>query len=149
MVRSLISQFSQQCVRTPTSLDSLFSSCGNGHRQPSLDALLEILRSLIQEFPQSYIVLDALDECADRLELMKILEGVAGWNLDGLHVLVTSRKEHEIERSLDTIVATQNIICLQSDVVDRDIVTYVRQRLSDDKNLMKWHENPKQPVIKY
>lgn len=32
----------------------------------------------------------------------------------------------------------QNSICLQSEVVDKDIQQYARQRLSDDKGLSKW-----------
>ncbi|KAF2178430.1 hypothetical protein K469DRAFT_438948, partial [Zopfia rhizophila CBS 207.26] len=63
MLRSLICQLSQQCVKIPTGLDTLFSSCENGQRQPSLDALLEVMQEMIQAFPQLYIVLDALDEC--------------------------------------------------------------------------------------
>jgi hypothetical protein len=97
---------------------------------------------MTQEFPQSYIVLDALDECTDRAELMIILERMAGWKLDESHVLVTSRKERDIEISLESIVDTQNIICLQSELVDMDISTYVRQRLSDDKSLSKWQRDP-------
>lgn len=142
MVRSLISQLSQQCVKIPTTLETLFSSCGSGQRQPSLDALLEVILSMTQEFPQSYIVLDALDECTDRAELMIILERMAGWKLNESHILVTSRKERDIEISLESIVDTQNIICLQSELVDMDISTYVRQRLSDDKSLSKWQRDP-------
>jgi len=142
MVRSLISQLSQQCVKVPATLEALFSSCENGQRQPSLDTLLEVLHQTMQEFPQSYIILDALDECADRDELMGILERMAKWQLEKLHLLVTSRKEQDIERSLECIVERQNIICLQSKVVDKDIYTYVRQRLSNDKSLRKWQNNP-------
>jgi hypothetical protein len=39
-------------------------------------------------------------------------------------------------------VDSQNIICLQKELVDRDIFTYVRQRLSDDKSLSKWQKDP-------
>jgi hypothetical protein len=97
---------------------------------------------MVQEFPQTYIVLDALDECTDRTELMAILERIAGLKLEGSHLLVTSRKERDIESSLETIVDTHNTICLQSELVDRDIRTYVRQRLSNDKSLSKWHKDP-------
>jgi hypothetical protein len=142
MVRSLICGLSQQCVKIPTSLEHLFSSCENGQQQPPLDSLLEVLRHTIQEFPQSYIILDALDECTDRAELTDILERMAGWNLDESHLLVTSRKEHDIQRSLESIVDTQNTICLESELVDRDILTYVRQTLSNDKGLRKWQKDP-------
>ena len=55
MVRSLISQLSQQCVKLPTILETLCSSCENGQRHPSLDDLLEVLYEMIQESPQLYI----------------------------------------------------------------------------------------------
>jgi Cdc6-like AAA superfamily ATPase len=142
MIRSLVSQLSQQCVKIPATLEALFSSCENGQRQPSLDSLLEVMRSIIHEFPESYIVLDALDECTDRTELIAILERTIGLKLEGSHLLVTSRKERDIEISLETIVDTQNIICLQSKRVDKDIRTYVRQSLSDNKDLSKWRKDP-------
>lgn len=72
---------------------------------------------MIQEFPQTYIILDALDECADREGLMEVLEKIAGWKLQNLHLLVTSRKERDIERSLDRFVA----VCLHSELADKDI----------------------------
>ena len=142
MVWSLISQLCQQCVKIPATLETLFSSCENGQRQPSLDALLEVMLYVMQEFPQSYIVLDALDEYTDRAELMAILERMAGWKLDQSHLLVTSRKERDIKISPESIVDIQNTICLQSELVDRDISTYVCQRLSDDKSLSKWQKDP-------
>jgi hypothetical protein len=142
MIRSLVSQISQQCVKIPTTLETLFSSCDNGQRQPSLDGLLEVMHYMMQEFPETYIILDALDECTDRTELMAILERIAGLKLKGSHLLVTSRKERDIEGPLETIVDTQNTICLQSELVDKDIFRYVHQRLSDDKSLSKWQKDP-------
>jgi hypothetical protein len=142
MIRSLISQLLQQCVKIPTTIETLFSSCGNGQRQPSLDALLEVLHQMILGFPQSYVILDALDECADRAVLMGLLERMAEWRLEKLHILVTSRKEQDIESSLESIVDEQSIVCLETKLVDRDIQKYVCQRLSDDKSLGKWHKDP-------
>ncbi|KFZ24288.1 hypothetical protein V502_01228 [Pseudogymnoascus sp. VKM F-4520 (FW-2644)] len=143
MVRSLISQLSEQCIRMPLALEALYSSCDKGNRQPSLDALMNVLQQMLLEFPQSYLILDALDECADRAELLSILEQIAGWQLEEMRVLVTSRKERDIESSLDEIVNRECIICLQHQVVDKDIQTYVRQRLSNDKGLKKWQKDVK------
>jgi hypothetical protein len=140
MVRSLISQLSEQCIEIPIALEALYSSLDNGNRQPSLDALMNVLEQMLQEFPQSYLILDALDECADRVELMRILKQMARWQLEETRVLVTSRKERDIESSLEEIVNRECIICLQHQVVDKDIQTYVRQRLSDDKGLKKWQK---------
>jgi Cdc6-like AAA superfamily ATPase len=141
MVRSLISQFSQQCDKVPETLETLFSSCENKQRHPSLDDFLEVLQDIIQGFPRSYIILDALDECTNRDELMDILKSMVEWRLEKLHILVTSRQERDIESSLKDFVDEQSIICLQSKSVDKDIHTYIRQRLSHDKNLEKWQKD--------
>ena len=141
MVQSLISQLSQQCVKVPATLDALFSSCKNGQRHPSLDAFLEVLQQIIQEFTQSYIILDALDECANRAELMGVLKSMVGWGHENLHILVTSREVRDIESSLERFVDNQNTVCLQSELVDKDIHTYICQRLSDDDNLRRWQKD--------
>jgi hypothetical protein len=80
---------------------------------------------MIQEFPETYIILDALDEYTDRTELMAILKRITRLKLKGSHLLVTSRKERDIESSLETIMNTQNAICLQSELVNRDIYIYI------------------------
>jgi hypothetical protein len=142
MVRSLVSQLSQQCVQLPITLETLFSTCENGQRQPSLYALLDVLQELLFQFPEAYIILDALDECPIRAELLSILKSIAEWQLDKLHLLVTSRKEADIEIALEYLVESSNVICLQSKLVDQDILKYVHQRLSADQNLRKWQKDP-------
>jgi transcriptional regulator of met regulon len=107
----------------------------------SADTFLHVLRSLIQEFPQVYVTLDALDECEDREELIRVLKAIAGWNLQNLHLLVTSRKERDIEIGLETFIKRPDMICLQTDLVDLDIRAYVQQRLTDDGDLRKWQKD--------
>jgi hypothetical protein len=135
MVRSLLCQLLQRLVTTHGSIDALLSSCENGP-PPPLHTLLEMTQQAMQEFTHIYFILDALDECTQRLELLDVLETVAGWQLENLHLLMTSRKEREIESFLEGYV--NHVIPLQSDIVDEDIQRYVQQRLSDDKSLMKW-----------
>ncbi|KAF2628636.1 hypothetical protein BU25DRAFT_420606 [Macroventuria anomochaeta] len=72
---------------------------------------------------------------------MGVLETVAGWQLDIVHLLMTSRKERDIERSLESYVKEEDTVCLQRDVVDKDVLQYVQQRLSDDKGLAKWNKD--------
>src|SRR5215469_8047888 len=48
MVRSLISQLSQQFVRIPPSLETLFSSYRKAVRPPMLDEFLQVLQHMIQ-----------------------------------------------------------------------------------------------------
>jgi hypothetical protein len=138
MLRSLLCQLLQSSVGILKGVDALFSSCENGKRQPPLHTLLEVTRQAMQEFTQVYVILDALDECTQRSELMTMLKTVAGWQLDNLHLLVTSRKERDIETCLENYVREEDAICLQRDVVDQDIQRYVQQRLRDKKSLAKW-----------
>jgi hypothetical protein len=126
----------------PTSLTTFLSSYESGHRLPLPDALLEVLYQMIQEFPQSFFLLDALDECTDRAELMKILEKRASWRFDNLPTMVTSRKERDIERSLRFLVRERSTICLQSNLADEDIRKYVLHRLFVHKDLEKWQKDP-------
>jgi hypothetical protein len=126
----------------PATLETLYNSCENGQRQPSLDTLMNVLQEIIYEFPQVFVVVDALDECTDREELMSILEMITRWQFLGLHLLVTSRKERDIESSLECLVDESNIICLQSNLVDEDIRRYVHEKISTDKNLKKWQKDP-------
>lgn len=141
MVQALIYQLSEQCVKIPVPLEALYTSCDKGNRQPSIDALMSVLQHMVLEFPQPYLILDALDECAQRDELLDILEQIAGWQLDTMHVLMTSRKEQDIESSLLVIVDPKHAICLQSQIVDKDIRKFVHQKLSDDKSLKRWHKS--------
>ncbi|KAM3077406.1 hypothetical protein ACMFMG_006751 [Clarireedia jacksonii] len=141
MVRSLICQLLQQSIKIPSDLNTLYISCDNGQRQPSPNTLFKILQQMIEDFPQTYIVVDALDESAERKELMKIVKEMLGWQFQGLHILLTSRKEGDIMRTLERHINQQNIIRIQTKEVDQDIQMYVHQRLSEDENLLKWRDD--------
>ncbi|KAL6155795.1 hypothetical protein ACJQWK_05014 [Exserohilum turcicum] len=80
----------QRLVIIPKDINAMFTSCGKGQQQPSLDAILEVTPRIMLQFANIYVVLDALDECARRLELMNMLGIVAGWQLSNLHLLMTS-----------------------------------------------------------
>lgn len=58
-----------------------------------------------------------------------------------MHLLVTSRREPDIESTLEDIVNDQSRICLQSALVDKDIQRYVQDRLATDKLLQKWRKD--------
>lgn len=138
MIKSLISQFSEKCVKVPASLESVLSSDPTGQRHPPLHKLLEILREILEGFPASYIVLDALDESRDRERLLDIITKIARWEVENLHMIVLSRDEPEIRHAIENIANETDIIGLQSKVVDEDIRHYVRYRLAHDKKLKRW-----------
>jgi selenophosphate synthetase-related protein len=112
----------------------------NSH-QTSVEAYLEVLKDIIRTFSRVYLVLDALDECGSRTKLTDILATMAEWWIGTLHLLVTSRKEQDIERSLNRLVEKKCTISLQGQVVDKDIQLYIRERLRNDDTLQKWRKD--------
>lgn len=142
MIRSLISQLARQCKNQPNPLVSLYSSCSDGARQPKLCELRQTLQDLVQSFNDTFVILDALDECKEREQLLADIQKFVKWQLEGLHILVTSRREGDIKATLDPLVNIKQNIDIQSEVVDRDIRIYVREILQGAQGLRRWRNKP-------
>jgi hypothetical protein len=141
MVRSILAQLLRKCDRIPAAVAALFSSCESGRQQPPLSAYVDVLRRIIIEIPRVFLVLDALDECDSRKVLLEVITTISDWEANNLHILLTSRKERDIQDIVEQIVRSENIVPLQSDQVDPDIRAYIVERLSKDKSLEKWHRS--------
>lgn len=139
MIRSLILQLSADTATLPRPLGLLYTSCVKGQRQPTTEALLEILRELVEDHQSVFLLIDALDECNERDELLSTLNLIAGWRL-GMHILVTSRRESDIVETLSQI--GPNNVSIQSTLVNNDIRAYVQERLNNDPKLRRhWKKN--------
>ena len=143
MIRSLICQLSSQHVSTPQALESLHSSCMNGERQPVYESLLATLHQMMGHFKETYLVIDALDECLERQELLASIEEFTGWKDINLHILTTSRREKDIEESMESFNNDEGKVCIQSTLVNDDIRAFVRGRLRTDRDLKRWQKQPK------
>ena len=138
MIRSIVKQLYTSLSKKHLKLESLFSSCNNGERQPSSYDLMQVLKDLMEGFHKTYIILDALDECSDVEKLLVNIEEIQNWQLTGLHMLLTSRRHMDIEDALKPLTNSKSRICIQSAAVDADIETYIRHRLQTDKKLSRW-----------
>src|SRR4051794_2299950 len=116
LVRSLIVQLSAQSTRTSNALNGLYSCHQDGQQAPTAEKLVETLQEMICNSHQTYIILDALDECTEREELLVLIKDMAEWNLGKLHILATSRREKDIEDALESLVTDQ--ICIQTALVN-------------------------------
>lgn len=114
----------------------------NGERQPTSDTLLITLRQMIQEFDETFVILDALDECKERQNLLEDIDEIIAWKIGKLHILATSRRENDIIESLEPLLSDKNIICIQSELVTDDIRTYIHERLRTDRRLRRWQKKP-------
>ena len=142
MIRSLITQLSRQSTKDPKKLKLLFSFCNNGQRQPDTTDLLIVLKDILKGFNKAYVVLDALDECSDRQQLLEGIEEIQRWELPQLHMLLTSRQLPDIQEVLGLWTSSQNRIHIQSKLVDADILNYVHERLQNDRELKRWRNKP-------
>ena len=140
MIRSLVSQLSR--CRVDSSLQDLYSSCLNGGRQPTFEVLLETLRQMMTSLGDIYVIIDALDECTEREQLLTDLEEMASWEGVSLHMLATSRRETDIEEALKLLSDESNRISIQSALVNADIRIYTHDRLQNDRKLRRWLRHP-------
>jgi osmotically-inducible protein OsmY len=125
--------------KTPPCLDALFTRCQNGEQQPTTDALADTLREILGSFQQAFVILDALDECMEREELLELIETILAWKIENLHILATSRNEKDINDFLESLVTGQ--ISIEGASVDADIRTHIREQLKKDSKLRKWPAN--------
>ncbi|KAL8918370.1 MAG: hypothetical protein Q9208_007389 [Pyrenodesmia sp. 3 TL-2023] len=140
MIRSLAAQLCSQCTSIPHCVESLYSKCSKGQWQPTQDSLGSMLSQLFGCFKQVFIVLDALDECTERHNLILALEDMAGWQKLELHLLTTSRKELELEECMNGLTKEADRIGIQGMPVADDISSYVLGRLRTDRRLKRWHK---------
>jgi hypothetical protein len=70
----------------------MFSSKRNGQQQPSVSELLIALLDMSLESGEIFIIIDALGECKDRLELLKNVEEILELKMARLRMLTTSRR---------------------------------------------------------
>jgi len=130
ILRSLMKQLGFQCGNVPNPLEKLFSEYADGLRSPALEELMSTLKTIIASFEHVYIIFDALDECQDRRHFLKVLKQMHGWELSTLHLLATSRQEHDIARVLDTLVSHD--VQMEQTLVNGDIHVHVSKMLDHD-----------------
>lgn len=136
LICSLILQLSARQSDNSKALDQLYARNNDGDQQPNVNQLVTTLHDILEESPETYIILDALDECVDRQELLKLVQEFLDWKIGSLHVLVTSRKERDIETALDPLCTGQ--ISVHDAQDNRDIQLYIDDRLKSDPKLKMW-----------
>jgi len=61
----------------------------------------------------------------EREELLGLINEIVDWKLGKLHILATSRREKDIEETLEPLITRQ--ICIQRMLVDAEIHIYLRE----------------------
>jgi hypothetical protein len=150
LIRSLIRQFSTAYGGVPAVLTKLYHSCHDGGAQPSVESLQAALLLILEAFNDVYIVLDALDECAEREDVLKWIKQTTVWRKSKLHLLATSRPEEDIARHLQLL--DPDHVNINQDLAGRDIERYINSMLYDEDSFGKWSDeinaNIKNTILK-
>lgn len=144
-LRSLLLQLIEDSPARLQDLEQLYRDAGNGSREPYDDNLQTLLEKVVSQNQSKYIVLDALDECSDREPLLAFISSLITSSHPGLRILVTSRRERDIEESLKAL--TDYSINIQTSIVDQDIRTYVMDRVEKDTKLRKWPDEVRKEIV--
>ena len=155
LITSLLTQLSAFSDPCRDILHRLYSSYGNGTRQPTRDVLKDCLKEMLTVLAECpiFIVLDALDECPDsgfptaREEVLVILKDLVGLHLPNLRICVTSRPEVDIKSVLNQL--TIHDISLHNESEQRKgIADYISSIVNSDVKMREWPEEDKELVIK-
>ncbi len=144
-IRSLLFQFTLQQQNRLQILEYLYQRCGNGQQQPAEDVIRSLLKDAVVYTGDKYIILDALDEYTNPEDFIIFIRELVHSQQEGLRVMITSRREKDIEEQLGSI-ANYNIN-IQSAIIDEDIRIYVRNRLATDSKLKKWPGKVQEDIV--
>ncbi|KAK6843411.1 hypothetical protein PG987_004271, partial [Apiospora arundinis] len=124
-VRSLIAQLYYKRKDTRADVDTLYRSY------------------MLQRVGEVWLILDALDEC--HLQDDSFANGLLLWikrireSGVNVHMLVTSRPEYDIKAAIEGWACDDEIIPLQSSLVEADIEAYIKVRINQ---VDEWRARP-------
>ncbi|KAF3934727.1 hypothetical protein ABW20_dc0106703 [Dactylellina cionopaga] len=147
MLRVLTSQLYRLFGNNSKELDSLFSSCNNGKDQPTLQSLRKAFLSMTEKAEEVWLVLDALDECGrgKRKELLSWIRNIfIDSDRRNIHLLVTSRREEDIESEIVKCATKPCIVSIGSDLIGKDINAYIKFRVGECSEFERWRSRPKE-----
>ena len=125
-------------------LDKLYLVSDDGKNQPSIDVMANAFEKMLKQVGKVWIVLDALDECVTRTELLIWLRSlIQNPGMHGnIHILVTSRPEQDIKIELEGLAGEGQVIAINDDLLEADISNYVHMRVRGKSQLQRWQDRP-------
>lgn len=157
MIASLLTQLAARSNRCRELLSHLYSAhTGNrGTQKPTGTVLTKCLKDMVSLPGQNqvYIVIDAIDECANspgvpspREEVLEILEKLVKLRLPNLRICVTSRHELDIQVVLEPLQSFS--MSLHDEVGQReDIREYIKYVVHSDQNMERWRPEDRYLVV--
>ena len=157
LVPSLLTQLSSRSGPRCNILSRLYFDHDDGAKQPNDDALKRCLIEMlkVRDRHPTYLIIDALDECPDTLEvpsprnrILQLLEELVDLQIPNLRICVTSRPEFDIRDFLAPLTSRQVSLHDQSGQ-NQDIADYVRSVVysKSEPHMRRWRTEDKEFVI--
>ncbi|KAL1881602.1 hypothetical protein Plec18167_003199 [Paecilomyces lecythidis] len=140
MLRSLVRQLFEQSGYESEPLKRLHLAINK--KQPTARQLLSTMKDMAAEFDETFFILDALDECEERHDLLEDLEQMHQWKTANIHIFATSREEEDIKYSLEPLCISNGSIAVSAELVRGDIGALIRDRLQKSRGLGRWRNQP-------
>ena len=132
-MRSILAQLCTKMAAIPDTVSALYETYKAGSQIPQ-QPLIDTLDYILPQIDKPHVFIDALDECEDTDQLLKVIKNLHG----NLQMLVTSQKQSKLS---DTLQGIATGISIQSEAIDRDIGLHVQGSLNDGK-LRQWRNHP-------
>ena len=135
LYRSLLAQLSSQQEFVPPEVQDLYETAQTQSYTPKLEKIMRTLLAVLKQFDRAFILIDALDECSERALLMQHIQNLVKVKAKNWNLLLTSRREQDIETELEGTV-TRNV-GIQTGDTSQDVRTLIRSRLRQDLRLRR------------
>ncbi|KAF7965758.1 hypothetical protein HWV62_41994, partial [Athelia sp. TMB] len=143
--RSIIKQLSSRCgTMIPDALIEMYHACDDGDCQPSESQLERTLLRVLETFESTYILIDSLDECVEKADLLGWIQNVTSVSSGRLHLMLTSRPEPDIEHGVGSLSSVDKIQ-IGDETMTGDISAYLDARLQSAV-MVKWKEPEKREI---
>ncbi|KZP12284.1 hypothetical protein FIBSPDRAFT_166106 [Athelia psychrophila] len=144
LVRSIIMQLAHQCDGIPVALAEMYAKYDKGSRQPPINVLEATLLRIITSFDDVFIVIDSLDECSEREEVIQWIHSIASSASGKLHLAVSSRPKPEIIQGL-RLLSQLKEVSISGRQIECDIQSYLNTRISQ-RDAAKWTSTQKEMI---
>ena len=156
LLSSFLDQLSARSDPYCDILNNLYLHYDRGARQPNDECLMQCLNEMLNipgQIPV-YMIIDALDECPNKLgmpsqreEVLATIKDLVSLNLRSLRICVTSRPEVDIRSALE-LKASHSVCLHDEDGQKQDIINYIRYVVHNDNRMRSWRDEDRKYVIK-
>ncbi|KXJ86460.1 hypothetical protein Micbo1qcDRAFT_219483 [Microdochium bolleyi] len=138
MLRSLAFQLYRTMTASASYLDALYRTHLDGHKQPSMKELVDVVCEMLASHKSVAIILDALDESIERDDLLSNIEAIIS-RPQSRHVqlICTSRPEAKLQRDMPKMIGEENCLTLDKTAVNGDIRSYVVAQLGQHRDFIE------------